>query len=189
MNNPAVPLPNEAALVAQAAVEVTAFAAIYDHYFSRIYNYIRYRVQDVDVTDDITAQVFERALTHIGSYRADKAPFAAWLFAIARNAVNDQLRKQKRRPWLSLDILQNRSSDDPQPADLVGDEETRHLMLAAVAQLGERERDLIGLKFAGGLTNRRIAELSGLSESNVGIILYRTIRHLRADLRARGVER
>ncbi len=62
-------------------------------------------------------------------------------------------------------------------------------MLTAVAGLKERERDLIGLKFAGGLTNRRIAELTGLSESNVGIILYRTIRKLRTELKAMGVER
>ena len=51
-----------------------------------------------------------------------------------------------------------------------------------MSRLSHRERDLIGLKFAGGLTNRRIAALTGLSESNVGVILYRAVRRLRTEL-------
>jgi RNA polymerase sigma-70 factor (ECF subfamily) len=189
MNDFSTVLPNELALVAQATVDSAAFASIYDHYFSRVYNYIRYRVQDTDVTDDITAQVFERALSHIGSYRQDKAPFSAWLFAIARNAVNDYLRSQKRWRWLSLDVLWNWSSSEPQPAEVVAKNELQDKLLSAVARLGSRERDLIGLKFAAGLTNRRIAELTGLNENNVSIILYRAVRRLRAELEAEGVER
>ncbi|MFQ6101807.1 MAG: RNA polymerase sigma factor [Anaerolineae bacterium] len=53
-----------------------------------------------------------------------------------------------------------------------------------MARLSDRERDLIGLKFAAGLPNRRIAELTGLSENNVGVILYRAVRRLRAELTA-----
>jgi RNA polymerase sigma-70 factor (ECF subfamily) len=189
MNEFSAALPNELMLVAKATADSAAFAAIYDHYFSRVYNYVRYRVQDPDVTDDITAQVFERALSHIASYRQDKAPFSAWLFAIARNAVNDHLRLQQRRRWLSLDALWNWNSIEPQPGDIVARNELEDKLLAAVARLGSRERDLIGLKFAGGLTNRRIAELTGLSENNVSIILYRAVRRLRAELEAQGVER
>jgi RNA polymerase sigma-70 factor (ECF subfamily) len=189
MHEITVALPNELALVARSSVDSAAFAAIYDHYFSRVYNYIRYRLQDADTTDDLTAQVFERALVNIWSYRQDKAPFAAWLFTIARNAVNDHFRAQKRRCWLSLELLRDWSSAEPQPGDIVAKRELHDQLLAAVAHLGSRERDLIGLKFAAGLTNRSIAQLTGLSENNVGIILYRTVRRLRAELEAQGVER
>ena len=175
-------LPNELALVARATAEPAAFAAIYDHYFPRVYNYVRYRVGDAETADDLTTQVFERALTHIGRYRPERAPFAAWLFAIARNAVSDHLRAQRRRRWLSLEVLRDRASRDPQPEEIAIRNETRDELLAAVARLSERERDLIGLKFAAGLTNRRIAEITGLSESNVGVILYRAVRRLRAEL-------
>jgi RNA polymerase sigma-70 factor (ECF subfamily) len=188
MNDIAAALPNELALVAQASANAAAFAALYDHYFSRVYNYVRYRLPDTDTADDITAQVFERALTHLGSYQAEKAPFSAWLFTIARNAVNDHLRAQQRRRWLSLDVLWNWSSAEPQPGEVVVEHELQDELLAAVVRLGSRERDLIGLKFAAGLTNRRIAELTGLSESNVGIILYRAVRRLRSDLLAKGME-
>jgi len=182
-------LSNELALVAQAKVDAAAFATLYDHYFSRIYNYIRYRIQGADTTDDLTAQVFERALANIGRYRPDKAPFSAWLFAIARNAINDHLRAQQRRQWWSLEAVNDWLSGGPQPDETVADAELHDQLLTAVAQLSSRERDLIGLKFAGGLTNRRIAELTGLTENNVGIILYRAVRRLRAELKVQGVER
>lgn len=182
-------LPDERALVAQVAAEPAAFAAIYDHYFPRVYNYVRYRVGDATAADDVTARVFERALVHLGRYRPERAPFAAWLFAIARNAVIDHLRAQKRRRWLSLDLLRGRASSEPKPHESVVQDETRTELLAAVATLSERERDLIALKFAAGLTNRRIAELTGLGESNVGVILYRAVRRLRAELGAEEGER
>jgi len=172
-------LTNELALVARATAEPAAFAAIYDHYFPRVYNYVRYRVRDAETTDDLTAQVFERALVSIDSYRPERDPFAAWLFAIARNAVNDHLRAKRRRRWLSLEVLRGWAGAEPQPEEVAVRSETRAELLAAVARLSDRERDLIALKFAAGLTNRRIAALTSLSESNVGVILYRAIRKLR----------
>ncbi len=180
-------LPSEIALLKQSVSDVSAFADVYDHYFPRIYNYIRYRVQEATTTDDLTAQVFERALSRIEQYDAEKGPFAAWLFTIARNTVNDFLRKHQRQRWLSLDFVSEWASSDPHPSDVVADQETRSQLLAAVARLSKRDRDLIGLKFAGGLTNRRIAELTGLKEGNVAIILHRAMRKLRTELEGQGV--
>ena len=188
MSDLATTLPNEPALIKQSMVDSSAFAAVYDHYFARIYNYVRYRIQDADTVDDLTSHIFERVLVNLDSYRPDKAPFAAWLFAIARNVVNDHLRMQQRRRWLSFDRLREWAGGDPPPGEIVADREAEHSLLMAVAGLGSRERDIIALKFAGGLTNRRIAELTGLTESNVGVILYRTIRRLRTELEAQGVE-
>jgi hypothetical protein len=54
------------------------FAAIYDHYFPRVYNYVRYRVRDAEAADDIASQVLERALINIGGNRSERAPFAVW---------------------------------------------------------------------------------------------------------------
>ena len=182
MDGTAALLPIEMALVAQAAAEPAAFATIYDHYFPKVYNYVRYRLGDAETADDVTAQVFERTMVNIGRYRPEKAPFSAWLFAIARNAVTDHLRAQKRRRWLSLDALRDRASAQPQPDEAAIRGETRAELLAAIARLSDRERDLIALKFAAGLTNRHIAELTGLSASNVGVILYRAVGRLRAEL-------
>lgn len=175
-------LPNERALVAQAVAEPGAFAAIYDHYFPRVYNYTRYRVGDPQTADDVTAQVFERVLLRIDTYRPERGLFAAWLFAIARNAINDHLRAQRRHPWLSLDALRDRASPAPPPDDVVERDEGRSALLAATAHLSDRERELVALKFAAGLTNRHIGQLTGLGEGNVGVILYRAVRRLRGAL-------
>lgn len=186
MDGSVIVLPNEQTLVARATAEPEAFAAIYDHYFPRVYNYVRYRVQSPATADDITAQVFERALLRLDQYRPKRGPLAAWLFGIARYAVSDHLRMQKRRRWLPLDALGNRASADPQPEQLVIRNEMRDKLLKSVAGLSDRERELIALKFGARLTNRDIAELTDLSESNVGVILYRAMRRLRTVLVEKG---
>lgn len=180
----ALALPDEAAIIARALAEPAAFAAVYDHYFHAVYNYVRYRVDNPFTADDLTARVFEKALAKLRSYRADRAPFGVWLFAIARNTITDHLRANRRRAVFSLDDLavEPESHADPLPEQSALQHERQAELGAALARLGERDRDLLALKFAGGLTNRRIAELSGLSESNVGVIVYRAIRKLRGHL-------
>lgn len=179
MNHTYPLLANESDLAARAAIEPSAFAALYDHYFSKVYNYVRYRVQDADITDEITSQIFERVLTNIGSYRPQRAPFGAWLFAIARNAVQDHHRSLNRRRWLSLDRIVTHPSPGSPLEEVVEIMDANTRLLAAIRQLPPREQDLIALKFASGLENREIAQVAGLSESNVGVILYRALRQLR----------
>lgn len=187
MDRVAMGLADEQALVDQAAGEPGAFAAIYDHYFPRVYNYARYRVRDAQIAEDITSQVFERALRKIGSYRPEQGAFAHWLFAIARNAVRDHYRSKRRWRWLPFDLLGDRPGHDPQPDEVSVRDETWARVLAAVAQLDERERELVALKFGARLTHREIAALTGLSESNVSVILHRTVKRLRGQLEKEGL--
>lgn len=170
-------LSDERALVRRAIAEPDAFAPIFDHYFPRVYNYVRYRVQDAPTADDLTALTFERAFTRLGSYRPDGAPFGAWLFGIARHVVTDHFRMQ--RGWTSLDEL----AEEPAGESLLEEAATRHderqSLLAALARLRDRERDLLALKFGADMGNAEIARLTGLTESNVGVIVYRAIQQLR----------
>lgn len=106
-------LPNEPELVARAATEKDALAAVYDHYLPRLYKYMRYRVGDINEAEELTSQVFERVLTKIGSYRPERGSFAGWLFAIAHNTVVDYLRAQKRRSRVPLEVLGE--TDAPEP--------------------------------------------------------------------------
>jgi RNA polymerase sigma-70 factor (ECF subfamily) len=174
--------PQELAWVAAAKVDPAAFAAIYDHYFDPVYTYVRYRLPDPTQADDVTAQIFERVLAALARYEPEQAAFAVWLFTIARNTVTDHLRTLRRRRWLSFDQLHEHACDRAQPEETVIRREEQQRLLAALAQLPDRERDLLALKFAGQLTNRRIAALTGLTESNVGVILFRALRRLRTEL-------
>ena len=184
MNGAAAALARESLVAARAAVEPAAFVDLYDRYYPRVHNYVRYRVNDTMVADDLVAQVFEKALTHIHSYDPDRGPFAVWLMAIARNSVNDHLRALQRRHWLPLDLKSWWPSSDPTPEEVVLEDERNAELLAAIAKRGDRDRDLLAQKFALGLTNRRIAELTGLTPSNVGVILFRAVRRLRRLLPA-----
>ncbi len=173
-------LTNEPAWVARAVAEPAAFATLYDYYFPRIYNYVRYRVIDAPTADDLTAQIFERALADLPSYRQDRAPFGAWLFGIARHVIGDHFRARRR--WLPFEALRQRASPDPPPEQVTAVNESHERLLNAVAALKDRDRDLIALKFGGDLTNREIARLTGLSESHVGVIVHRALRRLRVVL-------
>ena len=174
--------PAEAALVAQAARSPAAFVQLYRRYYPRIYNYMRYRCDDRATAEDLTAQVFERLLSKFGAYHPERGPFSAWLFAIARNLVIGHRRAIQRRLGISIDTLRAWPSNQPGPEEAAIQQEDQAQLLAAVGRLGERERDLLALKFAARLTNREISAITGLSESNVGVILHRAIYRLRDDL-------
>jgi RNA polymerase sigma-70 factor (ECF subfamily) len=168
--------------VARALTEPAALAALYDHYFPRVHKYVLYRVRDFQAADDLVSQIFERLLTDLHRYRPDRAPFGAWVFGIARHVVGDHFRALRRRRWLSLEDLRHLPSEAPPPEAVAAQGEQVDHLVAALAQLSDRERDLIGLKFAAGLNNRQIAALTGWSEGHVGVIFYRAIRRLRAAL-------
>lgn len=165
--------------------EQVAFVQLYDEYFPRVYNYARYRCGDVAAADDLAAQTFERALSNFKHFDPQRAPFGAWLFTIARNLVSNHLRAVKRTASLSLDACEERPSPIASPEERLIQMEAQTELLAALGCLSERESDLLSLKFAAGLTNRRIAEIAGLTEANVGVILYRALQQLRVILVAK----
>ncbi|MDR3574200.1 MAG: sigma-70 family RNA polymerase sigma factor [Anaerolineaceae bacterium] len=166
-------------LAIQARDDPEAFVALYDRYYARVYSYIRYRCDDGYITEDLTAQVFERLLNVIGRYDPKRAPLEAWLFAIVRNIVTDSLRKERFRLHLPWEALQHHSADDPFPEETAIQNDVRNQLSKSLRTLKDSERDLLGLKYNTGLNNRQIAELTGLSEQNVGVILFRSIKQLR----------
>ncbi len=104
------------------------------------------------------------------------------LFAIARNTLKDYWRQQQRRRWLSLDAIRHRVSVKPTPDEEAIRKEDKGSVLTAVSQLSPREQEIIALKFGAGLNNRTIANITHLSQSNVGVILFRAIKKLRGLL-------
>ncbi len=175
-------LTHEELVLAEALENPDGFAAIYKQYFPQIYTYIRYRVNDDATADELTAYVFERAMTRLNQYDAQRGAFVAWLFGIARQKVLNHNRRQRRWQMLPLEWLKDKAGRDPQPETWTEKQLQEERLLKAVSQLDEREQDIIALKFASGMTNRRIAEVTGLSESNIGVIVYRTLKQLRQQL-------
>lgn len=181
MGKPGAAAIDESLYLDRLATEQEAFIALYDHYFPRVYNYIRFRCFDADMTDDLTAQVFERALLKLGDFDPRQGSFGAWIFTIAHNLVSNHLRdlRRSRQLW---EPLQERPSSELSPEEALLKSETEDELLRTFAQLDDRQRNLLSLKFAARLTNRRIGEITGLSESHVGVIVHRALEKLRALL-------
>jgi RNA polymerase sigma factor (sigma-70 family) len=175
-------IPRSVAAVAKAPDNATPFERAYDSEFPRVYGYIRYHVGNSDTADDLTSQTFLKALDRFAAFNPMKAGITPWILTIARNVVLDHLRAQRRWRWLPLDWLRERAALDPTPEQGAIQLETQRRLLGAVRLLSNRERDVLGLKFAGGLKNREIARLTGLRERHVGVLAYRAIGKLRKRL-------
>ena len=160
-------------------IDASQFEARYQQYLPRVLNFIRLRVPDDTVAQDLTAATFEQAFRKIDQLRNQDA-FAGWLFRIARNEVGQYYRRQ--RPQTDLDSLLELASHQESPFEAAARREQLEQVLRAVADLPARDQEIIALKFAGELSNREIAQASGLSESNVGVILFRSIRKIRDRL-------
>jgi len=155
-----------------------------DRYRARIYKYLRYRGLDADEANDLTSAVFERAVRKLASYDPRRGALNTWLFAIARNVLNNHWRAARSHRTSPLEAVEEQQASDLPPEEVVVRRETRQELIEALGSLDERERDLIALKFSALVTNREIASLTGLTESNVGVILFRALRKLRAVLSA-----
>lgn len=167
-------------LGAPAATAEADFEALYRAELPRIYNFFRFRVGDGPVAEDLTSATFEKAWRHRQRYQRDLAAFSTWLFTIARRVAVDHYRS--RRHDVSLEERAGAAPVGalPSPEERVERQDEFEQLSARLAALGERDRELVALRYGAGLTNRRIAEISGLSESNVGVILHRTLLKLRS---------
>jgi RNA polymerase sigma-70 factor (ECF subfamily) len=161
-----------------------AFADRYHEYFPRVFAYVYGRVRNVHTTEDLVADVFERAYLKAGSLRNEEA-FSTWLFTIARNVIISHGRKHGRETVVDPDVMK---AIAPSRASV----ESEILMreeLAAVSDLlrgfPQREQDIVSLKFDAELSNTQIAQIMDLSEANVRVILFRTLRKLRDLMVAR----
>lgn len=173
---------------AKANQDMGACTVFFELYSARIFTYFQYRFADSATAQDLTMQVFENLLRSLPRYDETRAPFPAWLFSIARHVAADWQRRQSLRRFIPWDDIARQPSSDPAPEQVLVDSEERRRLSAALSRLSSRERDLIGLRFTGDMTNRAIAELTGLSENHVAVIIYRALNKLRQSLAETAVE-
>jgi RNA polymerase sigma-70 factor (ECF subfamily) len=167
-------------IVAQAVARSMSvdWDAVYPAELRRVYNYLRYRVGDGPEAEDLTAATFEKAWRHRRRYRRDVAAFSTWLLAIARNVARDHFRREKRQAIRQME----RARPETSSVEEISERKDNVVRLRALlVRLPDRERDLVALKYGAGMTNRGIAEVSGLSETNVGTILHRVVTRLREE--------
>jgi len=150
--------------------------AVYADQLPRVYNFFRYRFGVTADAEDLTARTFEKAWRARHRYRRDIAAFSTWLLSIARNVAADHVRA--RRPLVALEEAATVAAIGTPEDDAVRQSDGARLA-ALLPLLPERERELLAMKYGAGMTNRAIAAVTGLSESNVGTIVHRAVQTLR----------
>jgi RNA polymerase sigma-70 factor (ECF subfamily) len=152
---------------------------VYAEQLPRVLDFFRYRFGSRAEAEDLASLTFEKAWRARDRYRSDRASVATWLLAIARNVAIDRFRSAAWRHHAPLEAAGELAGGDTpeQHAERRSDAERLARLLDT---LPERERELVSLKYGAGLTNRDIARVTGLTETNVGSILHRTVKALRA---------
>jgi RNA polymerase sigma-70 factor, ECF subfamily len=150
---------------------------MYTEQLPRVFNFFRYRCGNLADAEDLTSITFEKAWRGRDRYRRDKGAFSTWLFTIARNAAVDHYRARAAVVPLEEAALVAAVQATPEDQTAHGSDAARLAVL--LRTLSDRDRDLIALKYGAEMSNRDIARATGLSESNVGTILYRAIQALK----------
>lgn len=155
--------------------ELPLFTDIYDHYIKQIYGFIFNRIRHKETTEDLTSVVFFKALNHIGTYKGGGAPFAAWLYTIARNTIIDHYRKAK--PQDPIEDFWDLASD----INIENDAE-KNIQLAQLQKrmqtLTPRQREVVTMRVWDNLSHKEIASVLGISESNSKVVFSRAVSQL-----------
>jgi RNA polymerase sigma factor (sigma-70 family) len=140
----------------------------------RVYAYAAYRLGAGHDAEDVTSEVFERALRYRKSYDRSKGEPVAWLLGIAQRCISAALSARAERPLEILEAADGRSMEE---------ESIRRLTLAAaVARLGDRDQELIALRFGADLTAAQIAQVLGAETNTIEVAMHRALRRLRTLL-------
>ena len=180
---------NERRLVEAAQQDRACFADVYERYFEVVYAYVARRVRDRAATEDLTSEVFRKALANINRFKWTGAPFGAWLLRIASNLIADRAKRQARNgvhvdeSSLTVELLPpdaSRASDSQQVQ--LEDAERRAWVIRMVDELPEDQRRVVRMRFAEEKSINEIALELGRSEGAVKQLQFRAFQSLRARL-------
>jgi len=139
----------------------------------RVYSYVAYRLGDGPDAEDVTSDVFERALRYRDSYDRERGEPVAWLMGIARRCISEAL-VQRHNPMPPPREVESEEIDESAIRRLV--------LRGAVRSLDERDQELIALRYGADLTARQIAEVLGQRTNSVEVALHRALVRLRTEL-------
>lgn len=170
----------EAALVRVAQETSDGLCELYRRYVPRVYAYVAYRAEGVQEAEDVVSETFLRVVKNLHRFRyRGEGSFAAWLFRIAHNLVEDQHRARRRRVrHVPLEAGAEIADESLLPGEELARQEQFEELRALVGTLPPRRQKVVLLRFFGGLRNREIAEVLGLDERTVASHLSRGLQDL-----------
>jgi RNA polymerase sigma-70 factor, ECF subfamily len=175
----------EGQLVARAKTDPSAFGELYELHFQRMYRFVYSRVQDRAVAEDVTSEVFMKALRSIGRYQDTGRPFSAWLYQIAVNAVADRYRSQ--RPTDDIDEQYHLSDGASLEETAARRDEIRRIW-RLIEDLPDQQRTALILKFQEDMKIEDIAVAMGKSPGAVKLLVHRGVTRLRQQAAAHDLD-
>ncbi len=169
---------DERQLIEAAQKDSSRFGELYERNFERVYAYVARRVPSRQEAEDLTADVFHRALENLAKFEWRGVPFVAWLYRIASNSISDRRTRNSRE-----------TSDMPPESAMavsavdIEDVERRAMLSRIVAELPEIQRRVILGRFIDQKSISEIAQQLSRSEGAIKQIQFRAIHSLRASLR------
>ena len=173
---------DDAALVEQAQRNPQDFGAIYDRYVDKIYTYIYYRTGNIHDAEDLTTNVFMRAMNHLPKYIDRGLPFSSWLYRIAHNLISNWYRDQKRRELVQLEHANLPEDPSNNPDNITVTNEQTEMLLEAIRSLPSDRQELLILKFVEKLSNKQIGLIMRRSEGAIKSLYHRTLTSLRSNI-------
>jgi RNA polymerase sigma-70 factor (ECF subfamily) len=162
-----------------------AFEALYRKYVAQVYNFALYELRDANAAEDLTAQVFLRALDGLPRFREQGEPpdssFRVWLFQICRNTLANERRRVRRHPQASLDL----ALDVPATDDVQAEALDREQLARAWQQIGKlpaERRQALVLRFVEEMSTREIGEVLGRSEGATRVLIHRALQAVARQL-------
>jgi len=156
--------------------------AWYEAYGGQLYSYLRFHLASPDLAEDLTAEVFLRALKGFARFDPAIGSPRAWLFRIAHNALRDHQRQARRRQVVPLAEMRDLEYQAPSPEERLLWEEEVAGLLAAMAELSSSDREVIGLCYGSEISMAEAGEVLGLSAAATRTRLWRALGRLRKVL-------
>jgi RNA polymerase sigma-70 factor, ECF subfamily len=175
-----LPRAYEDRLIERAKEDPEAFGELYDHYFGQIYRFVYSRVHIQDAAEDVTSEVFFKALRALPRYKPSGHPFSAWLYQISVNAIADHYRA--KRPESDLDAAIGVAARQTAVDEQIAQRDEAARVWAAIDGLPAQQRTALVLKFGEDLKLAQIGAIMGKSEGAVKLLVHRGMIGLRQRL-------
>ncbi len=163
-----------------------AFGLLYDHYHGSVYRFLYYRTRSAPLAEDLTSETFFRALRNMTSFRWQGKDFGAWLMTIARNLATDHFKAGRTRLELTTEDMgaHDDATEGPEDAVLAG--LTNEILLEALTELPNEQRDCLVMRFLQSMSIAETAAALGRTEGAVKQLQLRGVRNL-AKLMPEGI--
>lgn len=178
-------LDKEKELIAQTKHDAQVFGTLYEQYYSPIFGYILRRTANIEIAEDITSDVFFKALNHLNHFQWRDIPFSAWLYRIAAHEIANHHRKNNHSlpaiPEIAgLTLDQTQSIEELNKAETELEKYEEYLLLhACILKLPEKYQEVITLRYFENKHLKEMGEILGMREGTVKSLVHRAIEKLR----------